>query len=206
MPKVCVSRNLKITGGDATLGLEKWSVPRMVAQVSATSTGDGAIANPGLTSQPGRQMLNATISWTSDSPLPSLMRLQVIRRYRTIITSNPNAVQIWDSWNHKVDGTPAVPDSYAVVNSLSTLSLDIGTDNVSQPWRGLVYQDYPATSSEEWYELPAGSALAVHYRAYVWTPPPWSNNASANSPVHEAYSRGVKLRLWAFPTTDEAVR
>lgn len=204
MPKVCVDRNLKITG--AALGIERWSVPRPVQEVSATSTGDGTISTAGLTTQPGRLMIDASISWTSDSPLPALMRLQVIRRYRTIITSNPNAIQIWDSWNWKVDGTPTVPDSYGLVNSFDTCAMDVGTDNVSQPYAGKLFQDYPATSSEEWYELPAGSTLAVRYRAYVWTPPPFSNNANANAPQHEAYSRGVKLRLWAYPTMDEAVR
>ncbi|WP_280499013.1 DUF7172 family protein [Nocardia cyriacigeorgica] len=204
MPQVCVSRNLTISGG--ALGLAKWSAPRMVAQVSATSTGDGAITGAGLTTQPGRLMVNAQISWVSDSPLDSMMRLQVIRPYRTIIASNPNAVQIWDAWNHAIDRPARVPDAYNLVNSLCTLGVDIGTDNVAQPVYGRVHQDYPASASEEWYELPAGSTLNVHYRAYVWTPPPWSNNASANNPLHEAHARGVKLRLWAFPTADQEVR
>jgi hypothetical protein len=204
VPEICVSRNLSISAGK--LGLAKWSAPRMVAQVTATATGDGAITGAGLTAQPGRLMVEAQASWTSDSPLPSRMRLQVIRRYRTIISSNPNAVQIWDSWTHRIDGTPTVPNSYALVNSLCTQAMDIGTDNAGQPDPGRLYQDYPVTASEEWYELPAGSTLNVHYRCYVWTPPPWSNNANANLPLHEAYARGVKLRLWAFPMMDEAVQ
>ncbi|MEU1550193.1 hypothetical protein [Nocardia sp. NPDC005745] len=204
MPQVCTSRNMSIVAGK--LGIAKWSAPRMVGQVSATSTGDGAITGAGLTTQPGRLMVNAQIAWISDSPLPSQMRLQVIRPYRTIICSNPNAIQIWDSWNYGIDEAARVPDTYNLVNSLCTLGVDVGTDNVSQPYYGRIHQDYPATSTEEWYELPAGSTLNIHYRCYVWTPPPWSNNASANSPLHEAYSRGVKLRLWAFPTADEEVR
>ncbi|MCM6777943.1 hypothetical protein NDR87_31405 [Nocardia sp. CDC159] len=203
-PQVCVARDLSTDAGQ--LGLEPWSAPRMVSQVSASSTGDGAITGAGLTTQPGRLMINAQISWVSDSPLPSMMRLQVIRSYRTIVCSNPNAVQIWDSWNYGIDRAARVPDAYNLVNSLCTLGIDIGTDNVAQPVYGRVHQDYPVTASEEWYELPAGSTLNVHYRCYVWTPPPWSNNASANNPLHEAHSRGVKLRLWAFPTMDEAVR
>lgn len=204
MPQVCTSRNMTIVGGE--LGIAKGSAPRMVAQVSATSTGDGAITGAGLTTQPGRLMVNAQLSWISDSPLASQMRLQVIRPYRTIICSNPNAIQIWDSWNWAIDEAARVPDTYNLVNSLCTLGVDVGTDNIAQPYYGRIHQDYPATATEEWYELPAGSTLNVHYRSYVWTPPPWSNNASANNPLHEAYSRGVKLRLWAFPTVDEEIR
>ncbi|MDE1675131.1 DUF7172 family protein [Nocardia gipuzkoensis] len=203
-PEVCVSRNLKITG--AQLGIEKWSVPRMVAQVSATSTGDGAITGSGFPTAPGKLMISTSIAWVSDSPLAARMRLQVIRQYRTIITSNPNAIQIWDSWNWAVNKIPITPDSYAAVNSLNTCGMDLGTDNVALPYYGRLHQDYPVTASEEWIDLPAGDTLNVLYRCYVWTPPPWSNNASANSPLHEAHSRGVKLRLWAFPTMDEAVQ
>ncbi|WP_425301937.1 DUF7172 family protein [Nocardia farcinica] len=204
MPQVCVSRNLSIAGG--ALGLQPWSVPRMVAQVSATSTGDGAITGAGLTSPPGRLMIDTGLSWVSDSPLPTMMRLQVIRSYRTIVTSNPNVVQIWDSWRIGIDQLAQVPNSYGLVNSLCTLGVDHGTNQAALPNYARVHQDYPTTATEEWVELPAGSEIDVAYRAYVWTPPPWSNNASANQPLHEAHARGVKLRLWAFPMMDGAIR
>ncbi len=115
-------------------------------------------------------------------------------------------VQIWDSWTTAVDATARTPDNYSAANGLTTLGLDVGTDNASQPWGGVIAQDYPATSTEDWIELPAGSTLNIAYRCYVWTPPPWSNNANANSPQHEADVRSVKLRLWAYPTIHEAVR
>lgn len=204
MPEVCASRNLNTT--NPALALEKWSVPRMVAQVSGNSAGDGAISSAGLTTQPGRLMVDLSLSWTSDAPIPLAMRLVVIRAYRTIITSNPNLVQIWDSWDYGIDRAAATPSSYNLVNSLCTLGFDIGTDNAAQPYPGKFTNDFPATASEEWYTLPAGSTLNVKYRSYCWTPPPWSNNANANSPVHEAWARSAKLRLWAFPQPDEAVR
>lgn len=204
MPQVCVGRDLKVTAG--VLGIEKWAAPRMVSQVSATSTGDGSITGNGLTTQPGRLMIDASISWTSDSPLPLTMRLEVIRAYRTIIVSNPNVIQIWDSWFTAVDAAARTPDNYSAANGLTTLGLDAGTDNSSQPVKGVVSQDYPISATEDWITLPAGSTLNVKYRAYCWTPPPWSNNANANSPVHEADARSVKLRLWAYPTVDQAVR
>ncbi|RJO72967.1 hypothetical protein D5S18_22075 [Nocardia panacis] len=204
MPQVCVDRNLRIAGGQ--LGIEKWAAVRLVAETTAVSTGDGAITGNGLTSQPGRQMIDAALSWKSDSPLRLMMRLQVIRAYRTIICSNPNAVQIWDSWTAAVDAVPRTPDNYSAANGLTTFGFDVGTDNASQPSKGVISQDYPVSATEDWIELPAGSTLSVRYRCYVWTPPPWSNNASANQPVHEADARSVRLRLWAYPSADEAVR
>lgn len=204
MPEVCVSRNLDVTA--SKLGLEPWSAPRMVKQVSANSTADGSISSSGLTQQPGRLLISTSLSWTSDSPITLKLRLQVIRAYRTITASNPNAVQIWDSWNTGINKTPRTPDSYNLVNSLCTLAMDVGTDTTSQPYYARLYEDFPATASEEWFDLPAAAVFNVLYRCYVWTPPPWSNNASGNSPVHEAYARSVKLRLWAFPTADSEVR
>ena len=203
MPQVCTGRELAIT--DGVLGLEKWSAPRMVAEQSATSSGDGSITGAGLPSQPGRLMIDTSLSWTSDSQLMLVMRLEVIRSYRTIMVSNPNAIQIWDSWMTAVDATPRTPDNYSAANGITTLGFDVGTDNSSQPVGGVITQDYPISATEDYIELPAGSTLNVAYRAYVWTPPPWSNNANANSPQHEADARGVKLRLWACPTNDPAV-
>lgn len=204
MPKVCLDRNHAIIGGK--LALAPWSRPRLVAQVSASSSADGAISSAGLTTQPGRQLINATIGWTNTGPLTALVQLLVIRPYRTIITSNPNVVEMWDRWTTAVNKTPAEPNSYALVNSLLTLGPDVGTDNAAQPYYARIHQDYPATCSEEWFELASGDTLNVWFRTYVWTPMPWSNNASANNPLHEAHARGVKLRLLAYPTADPEVR
>lgn len=203
-PKVCVDANMSVTSG--VLGIAKWSAPRMVAQTTVTSTGDGTIASTGLTTQPGRLMLDAAVSWVSDSPLTAWMRLQVIRGYRTIISSNPNIVEIWDSWEYGIDQAARVPSNYSAANGFSTLGFDVGTDTNAQPVAGVIGEDYPATCTEDWIELPAGSTLNVRYQAYCWTPPPWSNNANANIPVHEADSRSVKLRLWAYPSADRNVR
>nr|WP_280505821.1 hypothetical protein [Nocardia farcinica] len=178
----------------------------MVAQASAASTDDGSIGTSGISTPTGRPLVNTGLTWMSDSPLPLMMRLQVIRSYRTIVTSNPNAVEIWDSWRIGVGQPAADPTSYGLVNSICRLAIDHGTNSSALPNYARVHQDYPATASEEWVELPAGEEIDINYRCFVWTPPPWSNNASANSPLHEVYARGVKLRLWAFPMADETVR
>lgn len=204
MADVCVSRNLSITAGQ--LGIEPWSVFRQVADVTGTSVGDGALT--AQTRLPGKLMINQTLSWVSDSPLPSLMLLRVTRDYRSIITSNPNAVQFRDAWETAVNATPRVPDPSRLMNSQLGVSLDIGTDNVSQPNYGRLHLHADMTSSDNWLAdpLPAGATLNVHYRCYVWTPPPWSTNASANNPLHEARARGVRLQLFAAPTQDDTIR
>jgi hypothetical protein len=201
---VCVSRNLSIDGGQ--LGIEPWSVFRLVADVSGTSTGDGALT--AQTRLPGKLMIDQTISWVSDSPLPSLMLLRVTRAYRSIITSTPNYVQFREAWETAIDGTPRVPDPSRLVNSQMGTSFDTGVDNAGQPDFGRMYLHHDMSCSDNWLTdpLPAGSTLNAHYRCYVWTPPPWSPNASEGQPLHEAHARGVRLQLFAAPTLDESIR
>lgn len=204
MADVCVSRNLSIVSG--RLGIEPWSVFRLVADVTAASTGDGALT--AHTRLPGKLLIDRQLSWTSDSPLPSLMLLRITRAYRSIITSNPNAIQFRDSWETAIDAPPRTPDPSRLVNSQLAAAIDTGTNNVSQPNFARLHLDHDMTSSDNWLAdpLPAAATLNVHYRCYVWTPPPWSTNASANQPLHEAHARGVRLQLFAAPTQDEAIR
>jgi len=53
--------------------------------------------------------------------------------------------------------------------------------------------------------LAPGQRLNVHYRTYVWTPPPWSDNANKNSPQHQAAARYSRVQLQAFPTQGSLV-
>lgn len=204
MAQVCVSRNLSITGG--ALGIQPWSVFRLVADVTGNSVGDGAMTR--TTRLPGKLMIDQQISWTSDSPLPARILLRVTRAHRTIVTSNPNAIQIRDVWETGIDQPPRTPDPSRVLQSQFGTSLDMGTNNVSEPHYGRVFRSQDTHSSEQWIPdlLPAGSTITVHYRAYVWTPPPWSDNASGNQPLHEAYARWTRLQLFALPQQDGAIR
>ncbi|MFJ1459725.1 MULTISPECIES: DUF7172 family protein [Nocardia] len=201
---VCVSRNLDITAG--ALGIEPWSVFRLVGDQTGTSTGDGTLARN--TRLPGKLLINTSVSWVSNSPLPSQMLLRLTRAYRTIICSNPNAIQFRDAVEVGIDEAPRTPDPSRVLLSQSGTSLDIGVDNTSQPYYGRVHLHSDMTSSDTWLEdpLPAGSTITVAYRCYVWTPPPWSTNAAANNPLHEAYARSTRLQLFAAPLQDEALR
>ncbi|MCM6774967.1 hypothetical protein NDR87_26340 [Nocardia sp. CDC159] len=204
MADVCVSRNLDLTAGK--LGVEPWSVFRLVADVTGTSTGDGALTRN--TRLPGKLMINTSVSWVSNSPLPSQMMLRVTRAHRSIVSSNPNAVQMRDAWEVGIDEAPRTPDPSRVLNSQFGTAADLGVDTTAQPYYGRIYLHADTTSSDTWFDdpLPAGSTITIAYRCYVWTPPPWSNNASANQPVHEAYARSTRLQLFAAPLQDEALR
>lgn len=202
MPEVCVSRNMKITSG--VLGIEKWSIPRHVGDSTFNSVGDGTLAaNQTL---PGKLMIDGTLSWTSDSPLPTNILLRVNRAYRDFVTSNPNVVQFRDRWTYKIGTGPQVaevPDVSATYQSQFGGGVDLGTSNTAVPFLGKIARFQDAHITEDWIgPVPVGETINVRYRCYVWTPQPFSNNANNNSPVHEARARSTQIQLIAFPTQD----
>lgn len=203
MAEVCVSRNLKIASG--ALGIEKWSTVRHVADQTFVSVGDGAFSN--ITTLPGKLMIDGAVSWTSDSPLDTLVLMRVQRARRDWLVSQPNAVQIRDRWTYTLDGTtPAVPNTSTLLQSQVGGAMDYSTNTTGTPMQGRYWQFLDPQLTEDWIgPVPPGATLRVRYRAYLWTPPPWSNNANNNSPVHEAYIRDTRIQLLAFPTQDTEV-
>jgi hypothetical protein len=197
-----VSDNLKITAG--ALGLEKWAVPRIVVDNFTSSIGDGSFGNtPTL---PGRLMVDAIESWTNDAPIPAMVLLRVQRPYVNWMVSNPNYVQLRDQWNVNIAPVltlPAPPDPSTVLKSQVGGSIDMGTNNTGQPLRGAFWQWRDAHITEEMVgPVPPGQTITVWYRRYLWTPPPWSDNANAGAPLHACYARGVRLVMLALPAQD----
>lgn len=86
--------------------------------------------------------------------------------------------------------------------------LDLQTNTVGEPLPGVLWTWEDTNCVEEWLprELQPGQQVNVWYQAYVWTPPPWSNNANKNSPRHEARANWVRVILWAYPVPGEGVR
>ncbi len=198
----CVSRNLSITGG--ALGIARWSTPRVVRDETALSTGDGNYT--AQVTLPGKLLVDKELSWTNDSPIPARVLLRVGRAYRDFLVSNPNAVQFRDRWTSRINGKPPVPDTTTVLQSQFGGALDLSSNTVAQPLSGRlwVYQD--AHIVEDWLgPVESGATLNVWYRAYLWTPPPWADNANNASPQHNANARSTRLQLMAFPQLDEAV-
>lgn len=201
-PQTCVSRNLKVSQG--VLGIEPWSTPRIVADVTVNSTGDGTYTS--LVTLPGKLLLDQQISWQNTSPLPARVLLRVGRAWRDFLVSNPNAVQVRDRWTTRIDGTPPVPDTSTVLQSQFGGALDLSSNSVATPLAGRLWVHQDAHIVEDWLgPVEPLARLNIWYRAYLWTPPPWSNNANNNSPAHQANVRSVRLQLMAFPELDEAV-
>jgi hypothetical protein len=194
---VCVDENLTVTT-DGLLRLAPWSVPRNLVDVMMRSGGDGGIG--ATTALPGKLLIDHQDSWVNDTPVDHMVLIRVTRASKFIVTSNPNAVQFRDRWSWAQDAPASEPVVTGYFNSKCGLSADVGTNSVAEPNPGKFWGWFPATSSDEWVgTISPGQTLNVWYRMYVWTPPPWSDNANKNTPVHIANAGWARLQLIGFP-------
>lgn len=204
MAQVCVDQNMSITAG--VLGIAAWSIPRHVFDATYTSTGDGAYTV--LTTLPGKKMIDSGIqSWTNTSPLDAMILLRLQRMRRDWEVSNPNAVQIRDRYTYAIGGAdPRTPDPSSVYTGASGGAMDVGAQYNGTPYIGRYWEYEDGTMVEDWLgPVSPGETFKFWYQCYLWTPPPWSNNANNNSPEHNANVRGARVQLIAFPTADSAV-
>lgn len=200
---VCVSENL-LVDNDGKIRLAPWSVPRNVVDVMATSGADGVLLE--TTSLPGKLLIDKRVSWRNDSPVDHMMCIRVTRRWKRWIVSNPNAIQFRDRWSSAIDLDPAIPVVSGIYNSQTGSAGDIGTNTVAEPNPGKLWHWWGTTSVDEWVgPVAPGETFHVHYRAYVWTPPPFSDNANKNSPEHKAEAGWTRLQLVAFPEQGKLV-
>lgn len=203
-PNVCISENLT-TDDAGQLRLQPWSVPRLVADVRITSAGDGKVY-PTIT-PPGKLLIAGQVQWRNNTPLEQQILTRVTRGPRAWITSNPNAIQIQDRWTYGVDTEPADPITTDIHNGQTGSAIDFGTNSVAEPQPGVQWMWTDINTSDEWIAtlLAPEETFAMRYACYVWTPPPWSNNANKNQPKHEAYARWARLSLMAFPQQGSVV-
>lgn len=204
MAEVCVSRNLSITAG--VLGIEPFSVPVVALDATYNSTGDGTYTTA-FTVLPGKLMIDSGVqSWTNSTPLPVQMLVRIQRARRDWWTSNPNAVQVRDRYTYTLNGdTPRTPDTSSTYHGQSGSAGDVGTDSSAQPYPAVFYEYEDGTILEDWITVPAGAVFKIWYRAYMWTPPPFSNNANGGSPTQSMNIYNTRIILMAFPTQDTAV-
>ncbi|AXN53307.1 hypothetical protein PBI_THONKO_35 [Mycobacterium phage Thonko] len=201
--RVCLGENLTV-GDDGVLRLAPWSVPRNVVDVIAKSGADGKLL--ATTSLPGKLLIDKRIEWRNDTPVDHRVIIRVTRRWKRWITSNPNAVQFRDRWSSAIDAVPDVPVVSGIFNSQTGSAGDIGTNSVAEPQPGRFWHWWGTNTSDEWVgPVEPGQTLRVHYRAYVWTPPPWSDNANKNAPLHEAEAGFTRLQLIAHPEQGKLV-
>lgn len=193
-----------IDGGE--LSIEKWTLPRHVHDATYTSTGDGSFT--ALETLPGKLMVDSgIITWTSDSPLPARVLLRLHRAYRSLLVSNPNAAQIRDRYTYTLNGTaPRLPDTSSTYQGQTGAAIDLSANFQGTPYIGRYWVHEDAAIIEDWLgPVPPGGQLKIWYRSYLWTPPPFSNNANGGSPQHEAFARSARIQLIAFPQQDTAV-
>jgi hypothetical protein len=204
-PTVCVAENL-VVGADGKLRLAPWSRPRNVVDVMCPSAADTTKLLETKT-LPGRLLVDKPVLWRNDTPVDHDVRVIVTRRWRRWVTSNPNAVQFRDRWSSAITPKdaeepilPAEPFTTDYLNGQTGGASDIGTNSVAEPNPGKFWHWIGTnTTDERLGPIKPGETLRVWYRQYVWTPPPWSNNANKNSPAHEAEAGWVRLQLMAFP-------
>lgn len=202
---VCVAENLLVTKG-GELQLAPWSVPRLVQDVMATSGGDGDIG--ATTYPPGKKLMDQRLEWKNDTPVTHTILIRCVRRYKRWIVSNPNALQFRDRWSWSVNGEPEEPSTVGTYNSQCGSAEDVGTDSVAQPNPGKFWHWWGSNTSDEWVWLPVkpGDTIKVWYQMYVWTPPPFSDNANKNKPQHVAEAGWSRIQMIAFPQQGELVR
>lgn len=202
-PNVCADEHIGVDNA-GLLQLKKWSVPRLVSDVRWESTGDGSLAQ--TIALPGKLLIEGQGGWTNDSPVDHMVLVRVIRSWKGWLTSNPNAIQFRDRWTWAVDRAPSIPVTTGIFNSQTGSAIDTGTNSVSEPHPGRQWVWTPATMSDEWVgPLSPGQRFNIHYRAYVWNPPPFSDNANKNSPQHSAAARYTRVQLLAFPQQGNVV-
>lgn len=205
-PNVCVDENLT-TDASGLLRIQPYAVPRRVVFAKGTSGADGTLF-PEI-ALPGKMLIEIRTRWMNDTPMPQQMMIRVVRSSKKWITSNPNAIQFRDRWTWTIDRdnlTPNIPVTTGVYNSQCGSAADMGTNTVAEPLPGRHWMWTDAVTSDEWVgETQPGEWLNVWYRQYVWTPPPWSDNANKNNPLHEAYAYWAAIELWAYPTRSNLV-
>lgn len=200
-PNICLDRHIGVDEAGLPR-LQPWSVPRLVGDVKADSSGDGKLTV--LDSLPGKLLIQASLNWKNNTPVPATLLITVTRGPRYWVTSQPNAIQFRDRYTYAVDREPEVPNVTGIYSSQVGSAIDQGTNSVAEPKPGRQWVWTPTHSVDDWVARPLdpGQQFSLRYRCYVWTPPPWTDNANKSSPQHEAYANWSRLQLWAYPMTE----
>lgn len=200
-PNVCVDENIT-TDDTGSLILQPWSIPRLVVDQKVLSGADGNMyAEIAL---PGKLLMDQQVAWRNDTPLEQTVLIRVVRASKAWVTSNPNAIQFRDRWTYTVDPdgvVPELPTTTSIYNSQTGSALDVGTDSVATPLPGRLWNWVDVNCADEWVATPLepGDKFSLWYRQYVWTPPPFSDNANKDAPQHQAFANWTRIMLWAFP-------
>lgn len=199
-PNVCVDENIIIDQA-GQLRIAPWAVPRVVRDVKAVSSVDGTLFP--TETMPGKKMIDQKVPWRNTDPIPVMVRILVTRGPKMWITSNPNAIQFRDRWTYTIGprgDEPTEPLTTSIYNSQCGSAIDCGTNSVAEPNPGKEWVWIEPNCSEEWIgPVAPGDKVMLWYQQYVWTPPPFSDNANKNKPEHKAYANWTRVSLWSYP-------
>jgi hypothetical protein len=212
--QVCIGQNLTVDS-QGRLQMAPWSTPQLLYDVIAPSIGDGTIDE--TTASPGKLLVSQQLSWVNTTPVNYGLLIRVIRRYKQWVTSNPNAIEFNDRWTWQINSPVSPPTTEGIYNGLSGSAGDVGTNSIAMPNPGVFYHWWGTTTADEWVwepvngtqqsvNAPVGDTFNFWYQCYVWTPPPWSNNANLNSPQHAVSVGYTRIQLIGFPTQGPLVQ
>lgn len=196
--RVVVGENL-VVNDDGELEMAPWSIPMLVHDVMIPSSGDGDLIE--TIYAPGKLLMDQQLTWRNDTPVDVTMLIRVTRRFKRWITSNPNAIQFRDRWSWAVDADAEDPLTGGIFNSQCGSAVDIGTNTVAEPNPGKFWHWWGTNTEDEWVWLTIrqGQTINTWYKCFVWTPPPFANNANKNQPQHVAEAGWARMQMIAYP-------
>lgn len=202
MSEVCVSDAFTVT--DGALGLAAWTgaviESREIEEISYEWPG-----MTGITSLPGEALWDHTVIGTNTAGVARLAVFRLQRPYSTMLeVPQPNAMQMRDAWAYRVGPNVTAPNVSVVedYNGAWTASADSGTFSDGTTRKGRLYLYFPGSMVDVQVRVPAGEQVALRWRGYIWTPPPWSNNAD-NGNGQGKYIVGYTLRTLMWLPVDE---
>jgi hypothetical protein len=197
-PAICLGQNLTVNSA-GQLQMAPWSVPSLLNDVLCPTMGDGALVETQYA--PGKLLVSQQLNWVNNTPVAYTIRIVVIRRYKQWVNSNPNAIEFRDRWNWAINGAVAEPVTTGLYNGQCGSAEDLGTNDLAMPNAGLFYHWWGTGSGEEWVweTVNPDDTFNFWYEAYVWTPPPWSDDGNLNSPQYVANLGFSRIQLWGFP-------
>lgn len=204
--RVCLGENLRPDPDTGALQMTKWSTPRNVHDQVLLSSGDGAVVQ--MTTAPGLMLMDHAAQWINDSPVGHTVLIRVTRRWKKVVTSNPNALQFRDRWSWQINAPAVDPITNAILNGQAGLAGDLGTDTVAEPMPGVFTAWLGSNCSDEWVGLTLNpqDVFNLRYRMYLWTPPPWSDNANKNAPTHSGEAGWSRVQIIVFPQQGPTVQ
>jgi hypothetical protein len=172
-------------------GLTQSWLPTMAAEQMATSGKDGNVDR----SPDQVQFIDAEILWTNSANESVHARVSIHRAPRSITTSAPNTVVLDDAWTWDVGVSPSAPTPFGTNSGVG------GRLATRQSFEANAYsryfRDYPdSVSYQEIGEIEPGETMHFRYRCLFSTPGVWR---TAAQPLHVAYARWARLRLWTSP-------